>query len=248
VDLRSATDFAAGHIEGAVNATVANVASIVAAQNTNGDEVAVVCYTGQTAGFATMALRMLGHDAYCMKWGMAGWHNNFATLWDNNISDDYAADMVYTASPTLPNNGWPTLNTGLNSGQAILEARVAAILAEGFPANTVSATNLMANPASYHIFNYWGATDYTNLGHIDGSYQLTPGAVTTATDLSALHPTQANVLYCWTGQTSAFTGFYLNALGYDAISLLYGANALMHEDLTSNKWAHQGLNYPVVTN
>jgi rhodanese-related sulfurtransferase len=86
------------------------------------------------------------------------------------------------------------------------------------------------------------------LGHVDGAFQLTPGNVTTTTSLSGLHPTETNVLYCWTGQTSAFTGFYLGALGYDVVSLKFGANALMHDNLTSNAWAAAGLNYPVVTN
>jgi rhodanese-related sulfurtransferase len=246
VDLRSAADFAAGHIEGAHNVALADVADYVAANNTNSDEVALVCYTGQTAAFANMALRMLGHDSFCMKWGMAGWNDVYAASWDDGISSDFSADMVTDASPALPANGWPTLSTGLTSGQAILEARVDAILAEGFPANLVTASVVMAAPESYEIFNYWGATDYTTLGHIDGAYQLTPGNLTTTTNLSALHPVAANLLYCWTGQTSAFVGFYLNALGYDVKSLKFGANALMHDDLTQNAWAAQGLNYPVV--
>ncbi|MFA7330483.1 MAG: rhodanese-like domain-containing protein [Candidatus Delongbacteria bacterium] len=248
VDLRSATDFAAGHIEGAHNVALADVGDYVAANNTNSDEVAVVCYTGQTAAFATMALRMLGHDAFCMKWGMAGWNDSFAGPWDAAISNDFSADMVTTASPALPTNSWPTLSTGLTSGQAILEARVDALLAEGFTANTISASTVMGAPESYNIFNYWSAADFEGVGHIDGAYQLTPGAVTTSTDLAGLHPTETNVLYCWTGQTSAFTGFYLGALGYDVVSLKFGANALMHDDLPSNGWAHTALNYPVVTN
>jgi rhodanese-related sulfurtransferase len=249
VDLRSATDFAAGHIEGAHNVPVlADLPDYVAANNTNSDEVALVCYTGQTSAFATMALRMLGHDAFSTKWGMCGWRDDLATRWETNVSNDYAADMVSDASPALPTNAWPVLNTGLTSGQAILEARVDAMLTEGFGANTITASVLMADPSTYNIFNYWSATDYETLGHIPGAYQLTPGAVTTSTDLAGLHPTETNVLYCWTGQTSAFTAFYLGALGYDVKSMSYGANALMHDDLTANKWALQGLNYPVVTN
>lgn len=250
VDLRSATDFAAGHIEGAHNVALADVADYVAANNTNSDEVALVCYTGQTSAFATMALRMLGADCFSMKYGMSAWRDEYATTkWEANVSNDYAADMVFDASPALPTNAWPELNTGLTSGEAILAARVDAMLTEGFGANTISNTNLMADPSVYNVFNYWTEADYLSLGHVEGSYQLTPGALTTSTDLAALHPTEANVVYCWTGQTSALVSFYLSALGYDVKSLLYGANGLMHDDLpVASQWTLQGLNYPVVTN
>ncbi len=250
VDLRSAADYALGHIEGAHNVpTLSDLPDYVTTNNTLENEVALVCYTGQTAAFANMALRMLGHDAFCMKWGMCSWRNDLATRWESNVSNDYSADMVYTASPALPSNDWPTLNTGLTSGQAILEARVDAMLAEGFGAYTITNTTLMADPSAYNVYNYWNATDFESVGHIDGAYQLTPGAVTTSTDLGGLHPTETNVLYCWTGQTSAFTSFYLCALGYDVLSLSYGANGLMHDNLpVASQWVLQNYDYPVVTN
>lgn len=252
VDLRSAQAFATGHIAGALSATLATVAQVVEANTTAGDDVVLVCDTGQVAAFATMALRMLGHDAYCMKWGMAGWRDDLAGPWDSGISDDYSSVMSNDAGPQLPNHDWPALNTGLASGEAILAARVAVVLAEGFtPQNAINAYEVMDSPGSYHIHNYWINQDYEDIGHIPGSYQLTPGTLTTNQDLSALHPAQTNVLYCWTGQTSAFVGFYLNALGYDLLSLRFGANALMHEDLPvgDNRWPVGGLhlNYPIGT-
>ncbi|MDP2360794.1 MAG: rhodanese-like domain-containing protein [bacterium] len=248
VDLRSSLAYANGHITGARNTSVANLAAYVAANNSGGDEIALVCDTGQIAAFAAMGLRMLGHDAFCMKWGMAGWNDLLAGPWDSGISNQYANIMSNSASPNLPVNNWPTLATGLSSGQAILQARVAAIFAEGFGNNVINAYEVMDSPGTYHIHNYWVTQDYEDVGHIAGSYQLTPGAVTTATALSALHPTQINVLYCWTGHTSAFVGFYLNVLGYDLLSMRFGANALMHDDLPRERWVHQGHNFPTVTN
>lgn len=246
VDLRSATDFATGHIEGAHNVTLANLADYLATNNTTDDEVALVCYSGQTAAFANMAMRMLGFDTFSMKWGMAGWNDNNAGPWNNNISSAFAAQMVTTASPALGSFAFPELNTGLTTGQAILEARVEAIIAEGFDANSMTAANLMAVPGDYQIINYWSNEHYLAMGHINGALQLTPGNLTTTTDLDALNPEEAIALYCYTGQTSAFVGFYLNALGYDMKSVKFGANALFHDTMTANAWALQGNNFPVV--
>ena len=249
VDLRSALTFQTGHIEGAHNVPLAALTDSVGTYS-NGQDVAVVCDTGQISAFAAMGLRMLGFEAFCMKWGMAGWNDIslMAGPWDSGISNQYSTVMSNNASPNLPVNDWPTLHTGLSSGQAVLEARVAAIFAEGYSPNVITAYEVMDNPGSFHIHNYWMNQDYEDIGHIAGSYQLTPGTLTTDRDLSALNPTQTNVLYCWTGQTSSFFGFYLNVLGYDLVSLRFGANALMHDDLTQERWEHQGHNYPYVTN
>ena len=74
ISLRSAEDYAKGHVPGAVNVSVKelftaeNLATIPSDQ-----QVVVVCYTGQTAGQATAALNMLGYDAYALLFGMSSW-------------------------------------------------------------------------------------------------------------------------------------------------------------------------------
>ena len=73
VDIRTAEDFAAGHVAGAVNFPFGENM-----QETFGDlpagKLIVACYSGQTAGQTTAILRMLGYDAVSMKFGMkVGW-------------------------------------------------------------------------------------------------------------------------------------------------------------------------------
>jgi rhodanese-related sulfurtransferase len=74
ISLRSAEDYAKGHIPGAVNMsakelfTLDNLATIPPDR-----DVVVVCYTGQTAGQATAALNMLGYEAYSLLFGMSSW-------------------------------------------------------------------------------------------------------------------------------------------------------------------------------
>lgn len=246
VDLRSSQAFLAGHVPGARNSTLGGLMALVESQNSNNLPVLLTCDTGQVAAFAAMGLRMAGMDAFSLAWGMAGWNDQLAGPWNAGVSNQYADVMVGGGGPALPLHDWPALNTGLGSGAAILQARVAAVFAEGFTANAVNAYEVMDNPASFTIHNYWIQEDYEDVGHVQGAYQLPPGTLTTAQDLSALHPTGTNVLYCWTGQTSAFVGFYLNALGYDLLSLRFGANALMHDDLPlPNRWEVQGASFPL---
>ena len=84
IDLRSASDYNAGHIQGAVNASYSNL--IATAANSNGKPIVVVCYTGQTASQAVVALRLSGYPtAKTLKFGMAGWSSQYKSSWENNL-------------------------------------------------------------------------------------------------------------------------------------------------------------------
>ena len=73
VDIRQAEDFAAGHIEGAINIPWGGGMQESFTDLPSG-KLIVACYSGQTAGQATAVLRMLGHDAVSMHYGMkVGW-------------------------------------------------------------------------------------------------------------------------------------------------------------------------------
>jgi rhodanese-related sulfurtransferase len=74
ISLRSAEDYAQGHIPGAVNMGVKELFSADNLATIPPDrDVVVVCYTGQTAGQATAALNMLGYEAYSLLHGMSSW-------------------------------------------------------------------------------------------------------------------------------------------------------------------------------
>lgn len=74
LSVRSAEDYAKGHISGAVQMDTselfigANLAMLPPDK-----QIVVYCYTGQTASQVTSALRMLGYDAYNMTFGMQAW-------------------------------------------------------------------------------------------------------------------------------------------------------------------------------
>lgn len=238
MDIRSAADFALGHITNAHNVALADIVTHIAGLDlTPYTKVAVVCYTGQTSGYATSILRLLGYEkAFSMKWGMCAWNEAFAGKWNTAIANGNAYASQFTATATAKNavGEMPVLSTGKTTGQEILEARVAALLAEGFTPATVTNQTVFGALSSYYIVNYWPADQYADPGHIPGAIQYTPKeSMKVAVDLKTLPTDKPLAVYCYTGQTSAFLTVYLRLLGYDAKSILYGTNAMIYDQMVA---------------
>lgn len=62
LDIRKPEDFAAGHLEGAINIPMGAIGQRIAEIPTD-KEIAVICYSGQTASQTTGVLRMAGYNA-----------------------------------------------------------------------------------------------------------------------------------------------------------------------------------------
>jgi rhodanese-related sulfurtransferase len=242
------TDFTDGHIPGAVMSSLTEVVNTVDAQNTGDLPVVVVCYTGQTAGHAVVALRLSGYsDAKVMLFGMSAWNAAFDS-WTGNIGSSAVghANWSTAAAPTPGSYDYPEISTEETEGAAILAERIELILS-GF--NGVNGTDVLAAPGNYQIVNFWYTTDdaiggenpYLYYGHLDGAYQIVPGTLTIANDgLMVLDPEAINVIYCWTGQTSSMMTAWLKALGYDVKSLKFGANGMIYTALEGHKWVASG--------
>ncbi len=238
VDIRSAEVYATGHVPGAVNSSYAEVVATVQDENTDDKPVVVVCYTGQSAAHAVVALRLSGYtDAKTMKFGMSAWHSDF-DLWTGNIGNIAVGHDNWStaAAPSLPTGmDDPVIETTQTDGAAILAERVDFILA-GFKG--ITSADVLAAPENYQIINYWAVDDWNLYGHIDGAYQVTPNTLTIADDMiNMLDPEATVVTYCWTGQTSSMMTAWLLALGYDAKSLKFGVNSMIYDELEGHKWS-----------
>ncbi|MBN2790288.1 MAG: hypothetical protein JXR69_08870 [Candidatus Delongbacteria bacterium] len=242
MDIRSASAYAAGHIPSAVNVPFTDV--VTAAANAGDKTIAVVCYSGQSACHAVVALRLSGYsDAFSIMWGMSGWHTDVMDAVADTIITKYDSwsascsqldDPNWTAAPgdiadnivfDLPDFDLTVAST---DGAEILAERVNAMLAGGFKG--IAATTVLADPTQYFINNYWTTTDVEFYGNIDGAYRINPLEITN------LDPSKQIVTYCWTGQTSSMITAYLNVLGFDAVSLKNGANSMIYDDLETHKW------------
>lgn len=220
IDLRSAADFAAGHVNGAINVAFTGILT-EAAKATK--PILVVCYTGQTATYASTLLRMYGYpDATALKWGMSGWNAKY-DKWTANCKDLTNATNWNTTATEASTFASPTLATGQATGEAILKARVEAVVAAGF--KSIAPADVLGTPANYYVNNYISAEHYAGFGHVAGAVRVQP-LLLADNSVTKLNPAKEIVTYCYTGQTSGVVTAWLNVLGYNAKSMLWGLNGV----------------------
>lgn len=254
IDIRSAADYNAGHIQGAVNTTLANVLTEAAKAGTK--KIIIVCYSGQVAAYALAACRLSGYPrTFFLKWGMSAW-NSSKDVWTAKIGNiaiqpsQHTNWATYSESPAsfaanVDKGKTPVVTSGSDDGSMILKERVAAVLTEG--AKFVQPADVLANPGNYFINNYWTVANVTSNGngHYKGAYRINPLTIV-ANEVKYLDADKKIATYCWTGQTSAAVTFYLRVLGFDAYGIQWGSNALVNSLLTSNKWPEGQQNLPMV--
>ncbi|MDK2910395.1 MAG: hypothetical protein PWR20_1962 [Bacteroidales bacterium] len=238
-DLRSATDFAAGHIKGAINVALKDV--VTAAQGKTDKPILLVCYTGQNAAVACAALRLSGFkDAKILKFGMAAWNEAFQDPWMNakgNIAVGNS-NWVFDAAPAPIAYNKPTWTSTATDGKAILDQKISEVLAAGL--QTVNPADVLANPANYTIINFWPEADYTTFGHFAGAFDI-PKFSLEGDEIKYINPEKEVMIYCYTGMTSAFVTTYFNILGYKTKSVKFGANALVYDALKdASKTVYKG--------
>jgi rhodanese-related sulfurtransferase len=255
IDIRSAADYAAGHIQGAKNVAFSNILAEGAAAGSK--PVLVVCYSGQTACYATALMRMYGYKhTQALKWGMSGWNAGTAGSWNGKIGSNAAeghANWSYGGEPSKLVFSDPVINTIYNDGETILKKRVEALVQEGFGAATASGSDVLNNPSNYFINNYFSSTDYAGFGHINSAYRVNPLTLA-GNEYLNLDPTPGAkvITYCYTGQTSAVITAVLRVLGYDAYTMTFGMNGIYNTNTawTTNQWGGDSgpKNLPIVTN
>jgi rhodanese-related sulfurtransferase len=248
IDIRTADEFASGHIADARRVDLANILT-EAAKATK--PILVVCKTGQTATHAVALLRLSGYaDAVALKWGMSSW-NTKLDVWTSNIGSVAVGNANWTtdAAPANLSFASPTISSTDIVPANILKARVAQVLSEGF--KSVTATDVLADPTKYFINNYFNETDYAAFGHIKGAYRINPLLVGEA-QVKYHDSSKEVVIYCYTGQTSAAIAAYLRVIGYNAKGLMFGMNKLNNASsawgTSVNQWkASMSKNLPIVT-
>ncbi|MFZ5918817.1 MAG: rhodanese-like domain-containing protein [Chloroflexota bacterium] len=95
LSVRSAEHYALGHIPGAVNISLKELAKPEnLAKLPTDKQIVTYCYTGHTGQMATTVLSLLGYDAINLKYGMMGWTEDDTVLatgrFDPATQPDYA--------------------------------------------------------------------------------------------------------------------------------------------------------------
>lgn len=257
IDTRSPEDFAMGHIEGVVHVDPDDLYDHVKSIDADGYEnIVLISCDGQSTAYLASLLRAAGYgNVKSLKWGMSSWAYAFAEgAWLTRLSSQRISEFVHTESP--PKNEpapLPTINTGKTDPEEILEARLETLFAEGHEpvmADHGEVFHDLYTNGEFYIVNYWPSDLYKEQGHIPGAVNYPPATqpFKKENDLLTLSPDAPNVLYCFTGQTSAYISGYLRILGYDARSLEFGANSMIFDRMEQNDVANTFLRDAVIMN
>jgi len=231
LSIRSATDFANGHVPGAHNIPWREIAKTANLSKLPTDkQIVVVCYTGHTASQTTMFLNEMGYDAVAMKFGMTSWdtvaaHTHIYHSSDPSDCPDYPVET--TPHVLAKGNSFPTVNhTTSTDPKEIIRTATDAYLGSGKAPVILSSalyTNLNDGNTSNDplVLSVRGHADYL-AGHIPGAVNIPYREVARDTNLAKLPTDKQIVVVCYTGHTASQITMLLNQLGYDAVALKYG--------------------------
>ena len=267
LDIRSSDKFVAGHIYEAINVTPANLFATVKSIS-SGKRIILVSQTGQAASYYTCLLRFAGFNkVYALKFGMVSWNPDFRHSWVDGTNGAGFTNKVYERPLPSPlpevvlDNSVVTIKEKINS-------RIKSLITSSFgdPAPNSSPASTDLGELS-NIYNNLDST-YTNTFIVcfgfDGLYFLGPNGqldnpghppssvfyrqsngfvsdLRSTTYLQTIPSSKDIVVYSKYGHSSAFVVAYLRLLGYNAKSLLFGAN--WRENLPQSELQ----DYPYVT-
>ena len=265
IDIRSNPDFQNGHIEGAVNILIDSLYNFMKSIDAGSyPKIILVSKNGQSSAYFTCLLRLAGfNNVYSMKYGMASWNQFFSDEWLNVLGD--AANIESYSNEDFPRDSLTDLPliTFENPEAALPERinlRIKKIIDEGF----YYSENLPSENNNYIIcygkMRLFYARKFIVLegrGHPPDAilYMDSPDfELRSGKYLQSLPNDKPICIYDYDGQQSACMTAYLRVLGYDATSLLFGANELFYSRMIDEpdlrEYAFSSLminNFPYVT-
>ena len=200
VSARRPDDYAAAHIAGAINIPYGNEFYKGLANLSKDKKVVVYCYSGQTAGQATAAMRLLGYDAVSLNGGM-GTGGNAPLGWTNK--------------------GFPVESTS-----AVYNGVVDYFANKPDHSYLIASEDLFAkisNGEEVFVVDIRSADDYA-AGHLQGAVNAPWGGTAIADAVSKIPADKEVFVYCYSGQTAGQAVMTLNLAGLNARSVKYGWN------------------------
>ena len=208
VSLRSAEDYAKGHIPGATNITFSQLTTLP-----EDEEILTYCYTGQSASMAAALLGVLDYDVQNLLHGMSSWSADpdvYVSRFDPAAHQgDYTVET--TANQALGTYDFPELeNTTSSDTDDIIEAAVKTVSTKYITAADLQIK--IAEDEDMTIISIRNADDYA-AGHIPGAINF--GLTSLVDNLSKIDPDLPVYVYCYSGHSAAQAVALLNMLGYD---------------------------------
>jgi len=234
IDLREADQFNEGHIEGAVNVRPENVIDYFENRIDAPyfERVVFLCNRGQLSAYVNGIMRILGcSNTYSVRFGMSGWNTRFAiTGWDQATATFPGNLTMETLNQPAIKGGMPEIATGGMNGFQIARLRAKALLDTTQATFLINYSDIEKAPEKYDVVAYVPADWFGNNMHPAGALNFIPKAsLSTEADLKFLSPGKPVAVYCFNGHHSAHAVAWLRMMGYEAYSVIYGANGFMYD-------------------
>ncbi|RKY94968.1 MAG: hypothetical protein DRQ01_01030 [Ignavibacteriae bacterium] len=242
IDVRENSDFALGHIEGSVNVVSDSLYKYM--ENLDYaiyEKIILVSKNGHASAYYTCLLRLSGfNNVYTLNFGMASWHVDFAEEWFNALED--LDDFTDEQFPKNDFTNLPMLNFS-NPSTSIEEKareRILLLLDTAFKNPEVYRNSfiLFENDllVCYGTSMLYSSKLY-GIGHKVGTMHYISSPLyelRSVNYLQTLPPDKPILIYSFNGQLSACITAYLRTLGYDAITLQFGANQIFYNNMFVN--------------
>jgi rhodanese-related sulfurtransferase len=238
IDLRNAEDFAAGHIKGAINVQPADVPDFFRnhIDAPSFDRIVFLCNRGQLSAYVNGIMRLLGNaNTWSVRYGLSSLKAEFAKGWDSVIGNHAEATADTANHPFPQQSSLPAISVQGDDGYQIASIQARNLLSQESNQFLIEYAEVIKNPSDYFIVAYVSPDHYSKSGHLPGAVRYAPTkSLSIDKQLLTLPADKPIVVYCFNGHHSAYATAYLRMLGYDARSILYGANRFMHGFLEKN--------------
>ena len=227
IDIRSAADYAKGHIKNAVNLPWGTAISDNLVNIPNDKPVFVYCYSGQTAGQTVANLNIAGFNARSVKFG-----------WNFGISKVEGVEEVTVTEASTFAGAVTEINSTIQEAMDAYYSGLADVKESKFKNYKISEDNLklmLDNEEDFYMLSIRKKDDYDK-GHIKTAHNL-PYGTAMFDGFADLPKDKKIVVQCYSGQTAGQTTAVLRLLGYDAVSLNGGMGVGANAPLG---WANKG--------
>jgi len=228
IDIRDTSEYEKGHIDGAYNVQRKDLMTFLkdSVNTTAYKKIAIVDESGPVAEYVAMLLHLDGYNSYGLKFGMGAWNRTFVSYISKYLSNKYAAKTESTINNKPDHGKIPDISS--KNIMALLDQRVAELIAEPQDKFIVPADDYFNNMKDYFTIAYWSKEKY-NKAHVIGSIDYaTRSDLSFDKDLNTLPIDKKILVYCNTGHHAIAVVAYLRLLGYDACSIMYGVNSFMN--------------------
>lgn len=272
LDIRTNEEFIQGHISSAINIRPRSLKNIADSLNqlSNNKRIILVCENGQESAYYCCLLRIFGNvNVYSLKYGMASWNVDFANEWLDVLGTSGLITLF--TNTNFPKNRFSSLpvntfNPSLQTIEEKIEYNLDKLLDEGFTESSVFYRTLGTNTVQNNFLVCYGEgrlyfaprdVPLGELGHPENTvwFRTDPTYDLRSIQFLQTLPSDTSIIiYSSDGQLSSCIVAYLRFLGYDAKTLLYGANQLFYPrmigdpELISDAFSQEDImNYPYVT-